>query len=139
VAVIAAGCTGGSAGLRASDPAVGASSGDAAAVYLTLHNEGDDDVRVTGAACDCSQEASLHVVEDLGDASMMTTVETLEIPAGESVELRPGGSHIMLEELRAPLREGSVAQVTIEVDRGDPIELEVPVVALESLNERVPR
>lgn len=125
--------------LRVSDPVAGASEGDAAAVYLALHNDGDLEHRLQGARCVCAARASLHLSQDLDGVSMMTVVDSIEVPPGGTVELRPGRSHIMLEGLRAPLREGSTAEVTLELDRGEPVELEVPVVALESLNERFPR
>jgi copper(I)-binding protein len=126
-------------GVRVVDPAVGASEGGAAALYLNLTNAGEDEIRLTGARCDCAETTTLHVSEDLDGVVMMTAVESLAVPLDETVELHPGGSHIMLEGLRGPLRAGSTVEVTLEVDRGEPIELEVPVVALESLNERVPR
>jgi copper(I)-binding protein len=125
--------------IRAVDPVIGASDGDAAALYLGVTNDGDDELHLVGARCDCAERTSLHMTRDLDGIAMMTVVESLPVPGGETVELRPGGSHIMLEGLRAPLRTGSVVEVTLELDRSEPIELEVPVVALESLNERVPR
>ncbi len=125
--------------LRASDPVAGAVEGDAAAVYFALHNDDDREHRLQGVRCECAERASLHLTEDLDGVSMMTAVDAIAVPAGETVELRPGGSHIMLEGLRAPLREGSTIEVSLELDRGEPVELEVPIVALESLNERYPR
>jgi copper(I)-binding protein len=137
--VTAGSCGGDEPDVRAVDPAVGASEGGSAALYVDLANTGDHELRLTGARCDCAETTTLHVSEDLDGVVMMTAVDSLALPVDENVELHPGGSHIMLEGLHGPLRAGSTVEVTLEVDRREPIELEVPVVALETLNERVPR
>jgi len=43
----------------------------------------------------------------------MRAVDRLEIPAGETVSLEPGGYHIMLLDLASPLEEGSTVELTL--------------------------
>ncbi len=122
--------------VTASEPAVGANPGDAVALYVDLDNDGSADELVS-ATCDCAAQASLHVTEDRGGILLMVEAESIELPAGERTTLRPGGPHVMLEGLDAPLTAGSTIEVTLGFEHSDDIVLEVPVVALEELAERV--
>ncbi|MFT3818170.1 MAG: copper chaperone PCu(A)C [Rubrivivax sp.] len=58
----------------------------------------------------------------------------LELPAGKTVELKPGGYHMMLLDLKQPLKEGDTVPVTLVVESKDgkqeTIELKAPVKAL---------
>jgi copper(I)-binding protein len=53
-----------------------------------------------------------------GDAMMgMRPIESLELPAGEEVSLEPGGYHIMLFELKAPIADGDTIPVTLTFEK----------------------
>lgn len=131
------GCgTGTDAAVRADRAAVGAGS-ESAAVYVELTNTGGADDALVDARCNCAEDAELHATRDLGGgATMMTAADRIVIPAGTTVELRPGAAHIMLDGLHEPLEGGSSVSVELEFDTSGRIELEVPVVALETLAER---
>ncbi len=58
---------------------------------------------------------------------MMRPVAQIELPAGEAVELKPGGYHVMLIDLVAPLEVGSTVQVTLQFEKADPMTVDVPV------------
>ena len=49
----------------------------------------------------------------------MQPVDSIEIPAGESVELEPGGYHIMVLDLAADLVAGDTVEVTLTFDSGE--------------------
>lgn len=135
----AAACgTGGTPELSVSQPAVGSTRASSAAIYLELANSGDGDDGLVGASCACADGASLHLTESRGGIMIMQAADTLSVPAESVVELRPGGPHIMLEGLRAPLEEGAAIEVELEFSESPPMTVEVPVVPLESLAERVP-
>lgn len=125
-------------GISVVDPAVGAVPGESAAVYLSLDNDGADDALVA-ARCDCSSKVSLHVTEDHGGVHLMVAAEHIDLPSGETTVLEPGQSHLMLEGLDAPLTAGSSITVTLEFEHGGEQTLEVPVVPLSELAERVDR
>ncbi len=126
----------GSGAVTASDPAVGANPGDSVALYVDLDNDGSSDELVS-ASCDCAAQTSLHLTEDRGGVMLMMETEAIALPAGERTTLLPGGPHVMLEGLDAPLTAGSTIEVTLGFEHSDDIVLEVPVVALEDLAERV--
>jgi len=84
-------------------PTVGQAPG---AVYLTIENKGGVDDRLTGAFTDRAAMAMVHQNEvDNGIAKMRMAGE-INIPAHDQIEMQPGGTHVMLEGLRAPLKTG---------------------------------
>lgn len=101
----------------------------AAAVYLDVRNTGDVDDQLVAAsvAATVAEKAELHetVAQTAstmmgattmpGAAPMMTMkpVEAIDLPAGKTVQLKPGGYHIMLLDV-ADLRVGSTFDVTLE-------------------------
>ncbi|CAN5777896.1 hypothetical protein BH20ACT4_BH20ACT4_11840 [soil metagenome] len=94
-----------------------AESAPTGAVYLTIES-GDDD-RLIGVSVPVSVAASAsihHNVDEAGDMVSMEHVEALEIPAGEPVELAPGGTHIMLVDLAAPLQTGARFELTLDFE-----------------------
>lgn len=84
-------------------PTVGQAPG---AVYLTISNRGDGTDRLTGAYADRAAMVMVHQNEMVDGVSKMRMAGEINIPANEQIEMRPGGTHIMLEGLRAPLRTG---------------------------------
>lgn len=132
-------CAGpGASSVQAAEAAVGANPGDSAALYVELDNRGGDDELVS-ASCDCTDETSLHLTEDRDGVMLMVRTDAIDLPGGERVELLPGGAHVMLEELDVPLERGSSVQVTLSFEESADLELDVPVVSLSALAERVER
>ena len=110
-------------------PATGAM---AAAGYMGISNRGDHPDRLIGVETPAAQQAMLHQsTVDADGVATMAHVEALEIPAGETVVLEPGGYHIMLMDLQAPVQAGSVIPVTLELRdaQGKALErtLQIPV------------
>lgn len=128
----------GSPGFTVSDPAVGAVPGDAAAVYLSIRNQGPDDALI-GAGCDCAKETSLHSTEDHDGVALMVPTDRVGLPSGETTVLEPGGPHLMLDGLAEPLEAGDSIEIILEFDHGGTRAVEVPVVPLDELAERAHR
>lgn len=84
-------------------PTVGQAPG---AVYLTVSNKGGAPDRLTGAFTDHAAMAMVHQNEVVDGVARMRMAGEINIPAHEQIEMRPGGTHIMLEGLKAPLRTG---------------------------------
>jgi copper(I)-binding protein len=57
----------------------------------------------------------------------MVPVDKIDLPAGEAVELKPGGLHIMLLALPAPLEVGTDIELTLTFETGEPLTVTVPV------------
>jgi len=63
---------------------------------------------------------SVDTTDGTGGEEAMVMQEVkggLEIPAGKTVELAPGGYHVMLMELAAPLKEGSTFDLTLTFEK----------------------
>ena len=76
------------------------------AVYVTIENKGSGDDRLTGAFTDHAAMAMVHQNEIVNGVASMRMAGEINIPAGNEVKMVPGGTHIMLEGLRAPLKTG---------------------------------
>ena len=93
--------------------------------FLVIENNGADD-RLVAAASDVAGEVQIHEMAMQGDVMRMRQlVDGLPIPAGETVELMPGGYHIMFMKLQQPLVEGEAFDVTLTFENAG--EITVPV------------
>ena len=81
--------------------------GDApGAVYVAINNKGSSDDRLVGAFTDRSAMAMVHQTELVDGVATMRMAGEINIPAGQRIEMVPGGTHIMLQGLRSPLKTG---------------------------------
>lgn len=67
-------------------------------------------VRAESAAAGVTE---IHEMKMEGDVMKMRAVAGLDLPAGQAVELKPGGYHIMLMDLKAPLAQGTQVPLTL--------------------------
>ncbi|MDB5364380.1 MAG: hypothetical protein JWM77_307 [Rhodospirillales bacterium] len=99
--------------------AVGQSVG---AGFLTLRNPGDTADKLVSASSDVAAKVELHThLNDNGVMKMRPVEGGLEIPAKGSVTLAPGGYHLMLMGLKAPLTEGQHVMLTLVFEKAGPI------------------
>ena len=84
-------------------PTIGQAPGS---VYLTIENKGHGSDRLTGAVTDRAAMAMVHQNEVVDGIAKMRMAGEINIPAHDRIEMRPGGTHIMLEGLRSPLQTG---------------------------------
>lgn len=101
-----------------------------AAAYLSLANEGPAEDRLLGAVGAIAERIEIHesTLTD-GVARMRPVEDGLAIPPGETVELAPGGYHLMLVGLDRPLAEGERVPVVLSFERAGDIEVELAVEA----------
>ena len=71
------------------------------------------DVTLVGAASPAAKIVEVHEMKQEGGMMKMNAVDRLPLPAGKSVELKPGGYHVMLMDLARPLKEGDVVPLTL--------------------------
>lgn len=96
-------------------------------VYLAIHNRGDAPDRLVGARAEGVGAAELHEARQKDGVMMMAPVEAIEIPASGMAQLEPGGLHIMLFGLEAPLQAGDTLPLTLEFERAGDMPVSVPV------------
>lgn len=102
------------------------------AAYFSVRNAGNEDDLLTGVETPAAHMAEMHMTEVKDGVSSMAPVETLEIPAGGEATLAPGGIHVMLMMLTAPLKEGERFPMTLVFERAGRIDVSVPVYGLGS-------
>ena len=72
-----------------------------------------DGARLVRAESPAAGVAEVHEMKMEGDVMKMRAVPALDLPAGKTVELKPGSYHIMLLDLKAPLAKGSAVPLTL--------------------------
>ena len=87
-----------------------------AAVYLTIANKGGGDDKLLNASTPIGQ-ATLHSSTMDGGVMRMRPLESLDIPAQSTVQLKPGGTHIMVTGVKQPLIAGSSFPLALHFER----------------------
>jgi periplasmic copper chaperone A len=72
-----------------------------------------DSAQLVGVSTPVAGVAEVHEMKMEGDVMKMRALPLLDLPAGKKVELKPGGYHIMLMDLKAPLAKDSTIPVTL--------------------------
>ena len=99
--------------------------------FMTITNIGRTDDRLLSATSPTAREVQVHTVSmDGGVMRMRQLTAGLPIPAGATVTLRPGGYHIMLIGLKAPLRQGTMVPTTLTFQRAGTVNIAFKVEAV---------
>jgi periplasmic copper chaperone A len=98
------------------------------AAYFTVTNHGAGADRIVEAQSPVAATVELHTHDvDSEGVMRMRQVEAIEVPAGDATALRPGGLHVMLIGLEAPLVEGETFPLTLVFEAAGAVEVEVQV------------
>ncbi len=86
-----------------------------------------DGAALVGAESPVAGVVEIHEMRMEGNTMRMRPISKLELPAGPAVELKPGGYHIMLMNLKGPLKKGESVPIRLKFQGkdGKPQELEV--------------
>ncbi|MBW8269654.1 copper chaperone PCu(A)C [Caldovatus aquaticus] len=106
-----------------------APQGGTGAGFLVLRNRGATPDRIVAASSPLARAVELHTHIREGDVLRMRPVPAIELPPGAEVRLAPGGLHLMLIGLQRPLREGDRVPVTLTLERGGTLTVELEVLA----------
>lgn len=99
------------------------------AAFMRLRNAGAQPDRLVSASTPVARVVELHTVIREGDAMRMRPVQDIAVAPGATVELRPGGFHVMLIGLNAPLAQGSRVPLTLRFERAGEVQVELTVEA----------
>lgn len=89
----------------------------AGAGFMQITNSGAADDRLIAASAPVSEKTELHTHIHEGTVMRMRQVEAIDVPAGQTVTLKPGGLHVMFITLKAPLQEGQTFDVALEFEK----------------------
>ncbi len=96
--------------------------------YMTIANQGQEADRLVSASSPAAGKVEIHSMQVINDVMTMRPVEGgLEIPAGETVELKPGGLHVMFMAVAEPFAEGDTVPVTLEFEQAGSVDIALPV------------
>lgn len=100
----------------------------AGGAYLGIRNGGNAGDRLLGASM-AAARVEVHEMRMEGDVMRMREIGSLELPAGKTVTLAPGGLHLMLMDLKSPLKVGEKIPVKLRFERAGEIEVLLQVEA----------
>ena len=100
--------------------------------YMTITNNGTAPDRLIGGSSPIADRFEVHEMstDDKGVMRMRMLKDGLEIKPGQTVELKPGGLHIMLVDLKQPMNEKDRVKGTLIFEKAGTVEVEYAVVAV---------
>jgi copper(I)-binding protein len=99
------------------------------AAYMTISTSGSAPDQLVAAASPVAGKVELHTHIVEGDVMRMRPVKAIEINVGEPAVLKPGGLHVMLIGLKAPLKEGDKFSLTLTFEKAGTVTVDVSVQA----------
>ena len=98
--------------------------------FLTIENTGTEPDRLISARSDIAGDTQIHEMAMQGDVMKMRPLaDGLEIPAGKTVVLAPGGFHIMFMGLKQAFVEGETVAVTLTFEKAGTVDVVLPIEA----------
>jgi len=96
--------------------------------YFTIENKGSAPDRLIGGSADVAGKVQVHeMAMNNGVMTMRPLDKGLTIEPGKTVRLAPGGYHLMLFDLKSPLKQGDQLPVTLEFERAGKVKLSLDV------------
>jgi copper(I)-binding protein len=88
-----------------------------AGAYMELTS--DRSASLLGAESPAARSAEIHEMKMEGNVMRMRAVTKVDLPAGKTVELKPGGYHMMLVDLKRPLKKGDLVPIRLKIELSD--------------------
>ena len=88
------------------------------AAFMQLTNDGSADLAVVAVETSIAARAELHTHQLVDGVAQMRQVDQIALPAGQTISLQPGGLHIMLLDLKAPLKADEPVALTLVLSDG---------------------
>jgi hypothetical protein len=124
--------------LTVTEPWVRATVPQQKATGAFMHLRSDADVRLVAAESPVAGVVEIHEMSMQSDVMKMSPISGLDLPAGQDVELKPGGYHVMLMDLRQQVKVGDEVPLRLVIERRDGSRASMDVVApARPLNARM--
>lgn len=96
--------------------------------YLTIENKGSAPDRLVRGSSDVAGKFEIHeMAMNNGVMTMRSLDKGLAVEPGKTVKLAPGGYHLMLMDLKSPLKQGDKVPVTLEFEKAGKVTLSLDV------------
>ena len=97
------------------------------AAFMEIHNAGDKPRALVSASSAAAEAVELHTHTNVDGVMQMRQVKQIDLAADSITLLQPGGLHIMLIGLKKPLKMGDKVLISLQLDDGSLLELDLPV------------
>ena len=94
--------------------------------FMKIENKGAAD-QLVSASSPVAGEMQLHTMTMDGNVMKMREVKAIDVPANGSVDLKPGGLHLMFMDIKTPLKAGEAVPVKLKFQKAGEVEIKVPV------------
>jgi periplasmic copper chaperone A len=101
--------------------------GSVAGAFMAIANQGKDADRLVGVTSPAAAVVQIHEMSMDGAVMRMRLVQGIDLKAGATVQLKPGGFHVMLEGLKQPLKLGDEIPLTLRFEKAGSIDVMVQV------------
>ena len=108
------------------------------AAYMTLINRGQADDRLVGVTTPVAGEAEIHSMTFENGVMMMRPVPGIDVKAGATAMLKPGGYHVMLMDLKQPLVEGQSFPITLSFEKSGPVQVTAKIGGIGAMDGGLP-
>jgi periplasmic copper chaperone A len=115
--------------LRVSNPFARATPPGArvAGAFMSIANQGKEADRLVSASSPVAGVVEIHEMAMDGGMMKMRAIKGIDVKPGTTVELKPGGYHVMLEDLKQPLKQGEQIPVLLTFEKAGTVEIKVRV------------
>jgi periplasmic copper chaperone A len=101
--------------------------GATSAAYMTLRNAGQQADRLIEVRSNIAEVVETHLTETIDGVASMSRVDGIDVPASGSVDLEPGGLHIMFINLNQDLNAGDTVRLTLVFEKSGEMDVSAPV------------
>lgn len=99
----------------------------AAIGYMAIKNNGTTTDRLIGGSIDVAETFELHSMVMENGVAKMRELKNVEIKPGQTIEFKPGGSHVMFVDLKHPLNKGERIKGTLIFEHAGTVQIEYDV------------
>jgi len=95
--------------------------------YMMIKNNGSSPERLIGGSIDVADHFQLHAMKMEGDVAKMNELQSVEIMPGQTIEFKPGGSHVMFVGLKRQLAKGERIKGSLVFEHAGTVPVEYSV------------
>ena len=95
--------------------------------YMTIKNNGTTPDRLIGGSVDFASNFQLHSMTMEDGVSKMRELKSVDIEPGQTIEFKPGGSHVMFVGVKHPLSQGEHVKGTLIFEHAGTVQIEYDV------------
>lgn len=92
--------------------------------YVKIQNKGSSSDRLLSATSTAAATVELHTVLTENGVAKMREINGLDIPAGKTISMAPGGYHVMFLQIKEPFKEGNVIPVTLKFEKAGEVKVD---------------